>query len=135
MEAEIKIRVRYDETDCMKYVYHGNYAAYYHACRTELLREIGLCDKTLEKQDVILPIIEMHINYNKPAFYDDNLEIEVTPCDWGHSRLAFRYAIFRKGEPEPLCTGKTSHCFTDGKGKIKRMPEGLKQRLDNLEIN
>jgi len=42
------IRVRYDEVDQMGYVYHGNYAKYYHVARTDLLHKLGVSDKELE---------------------------------------------------------------------------------------
>ncbi|MCF7811538.1 acyl-CoA thioesterase [bacterium] len=126
------VKVRYSEVDRMGLLYHVNYLEYFELARSDWVREYYRPYLEIEDEGYALVVIEVNINYIKPAFYDDNLEVEVFPCDWGHSRLAFRYAIFRKGEPEPLCTGKTSHCFTDGKGKVKRMPKGLKQRLDNL---
>ena len=36
------LRVRYGETDPMKYVYYGNYAEYREVARVELFRAIGI---------------------------------------------------------------------------------------------
>lgn len=38
---DIKLRVRYSETDKMGYVYYGNYASYFEVARVELLRSLG----------------------------------------------------------------------------------------------
>ena len=49
---EVKIRVRYAETDQMGYVYYGNYATYYEVARAESLRSLGFSYKLLEEQGV-----------------------------------------------------------------------------------
>ena len=75
----------------MGYVYHGNYAKYFHISRTELLREIGLCDKTLEGQNILLPVIEMNIRYLKPIFYDDTIRIKTTLTKYNSTRMFFEH--------------------------------------------
>lgn len=94
--SENSIRVRYDEVDKMGYVYHGNYAKYYHISRTELLREAGICDKELEKHLVILPIIEMNIKYLKPVFYDDIIMIKTSLHDEPITRMTFFQEVYNQ---------------------------------------
>ena len=43
-----KLRVRYGETDQMKYAYYGVYAQYFEVGRVELLRSLGITYKELE---------------------------------------------------------------------------------------
>ena len=45
LESEVKIRVRYKETDNMGVVHHSNYVNYYEVARTEMMRERGLTYK------------------------------------------------------------------------------------------
>ena len=45
---ETTIRVRYSETDQMRFVYYGVYAQYYEVGRVELLRSLGISYKELE---------------------------------------------------------------------------------------
>ncbi len=68
LSSKIEIRVRYNETDQMGYVYHGNYPSYYHAGRTDLMRSLGVCDKELEKLGILLAVFEINIKYFKPAY-------------------------------------------------------------------
>ncbi len=42
---EVNIRVRYSETDQMRYVYYGVYAQYFEVGRVELLRSLGITYK------------------------------------------------------------------------------------------
>src|SRR3954453_5098202 len=68
-------RVRYAETDQMGIVYYGNYAQYFEISRVENMRQLGYSYKEMEKEGVILPVVEMHIKYLRSAVYDDLLTI------------------------------------------------------------
>ena len=48
---KIKLRVRYGETDQMKYAYYGVYAQYFEVGRVELLRSLGFSYKKLHKNN------------------------------------------------------------------------------------
>ena len=71
----ITYRVPYADTDKMGVVYYANYLIYFERLRTELLREAGLPYFQMEEDGIMLPVIEAHCNYKKPAEYDDHLEI------------------------------------------------------------
>ena len=129
MEASIKIRVRFNETDSMNYVYHGNYASYYHASRTELLRKVNLCDKKLSEQDFLLPVIALESQYKKPVFYDDVIVVisrllNVTAC-----KLDFEHEIYNSAN-ELVNKGKTSLAFVDMiSRKPIRIPDAIQRQL------
>ena len=65
--TETHIRVRYAETDQMRYVYYGNYAIYYEVARVESLRRLGLTYKELEAMGIIMPVLENHSEFILPA--------------------------------------------------------------------
>ena len=110
--SETKIRVRYDEVDKMGYVYHGNYAKYYHISRTELLRRIGISDKELENHNVILPVTEMSIKYIKPIFYDDIIIIKTSLLNLPTSRLIFHHEV-RNHNNEVINKADSTLAFVD----------------------
>ncbi len=97
--SETKIKVRYAETDQMGFVYYGNYAVYYEIARVECLRRLGFVYKDLEDRGFILPVISYHINFLKPAFYDDEITVKVTVSEMPSVRITFDYESFNsKGE-------------------------------------
>ena len=75
--SESFIRVRYAETDRMGYAYHGHYAEYFEIARTDWCREIGLSYKEIEDKGILMPVMELNIQYRLPAFYDDMLHFRV----------------------------------------------------------
>jgi acyl-CoA thioester hydrolase len=92
----IDLRPRYNEVDRMGYVYHANYITYCHIGRTELLRKFGINDKELEDHNIMLPVIDMHIQYKKPAFYDETLIVNTQVKELKASRCIFNFEIENK---------------------------------------
>ncbi len=95
---ETKIRVRYSETDQMGYVYYGNYGAYYEVARVEALRALGVTYKELEKQGILMPVLENYSKYIRPAMYDDLLLIRVVVKDLPDTRIRFEYEVYNEAE-------------------------------------
>ncbi len=92
-DHEIKIRVRYGETDQMGYVYYGNYAMYYEVARVESLRNLGFAYKDLEAYGIMLPVLENHSYFIAAAKYDDLLTIKIIVPEKPGVKIEFRYVI------------------------------------------
>lgn len=88
------LRVRYGETDPMKYVYYGNYAEYLEVARVELFRSLGMPYNEIENQGIWLPVSEFSIKYLKPALYDEILEIHTFIKKIPGVRIEFDYEIY-----------------------------------------
>jgi len=93
ISSENTIQIRYDEVDKMGYVYHGNYAKYYHISRTELMRSIGFSDKEFENYNIIMPIIELNVKYLKPVYYDDIITIKTILKQQPDTRMKFYHEV------------------------------------------
>jgi acyl-CoA thioester hydrolase len=91
----LQVRVRYAETDQMKYVYYGNYAMYFEVARVETLRNLGCHYKDLENiENVMMPVLENYSRYLRPAYYDDLLTIQVKIAEKPTAKIRFNYEIF-----------------------------------------
>lgn len=123
------IRVRYAETDQMGVAYHGDYFAWFEVGRTDLLRQLGYTYRELEARDVRLPIIETHVQFLRPARYDDLLEVRTRLAEATGVRLTFEYDLVRTGEAEALARATTSHAAIDAGGRPRRLPDDLRRRL------
>ena len=113
---ETKLRVRYGETDQMGYVYYGVYAQYYEVGRVESLRSIGISYKEIEEMGFALPVVNLNINYKKPAYYDDELTIRTIIKEFPSARVEFHYETFNE-EKELLNSGRVVLVFVDKKSK------------------
>jgi acyl-CoA thioester hydrolase len=120
---ETKIRVRYGETDQMSFVYYGVYAQYYEVGRVELLRSLGVTYKELEEMGFALPVVNLNINYKKPAYYDDELTIITTIKELPSAKITFYYEMLNANN-ELLNIGEVVLVFVNKKtGKPCFAPE------------
>ncbi len=114
LESTTKLRVRYSETDQMGYVYYGNYAQYYEVARVDALRQLGTSYKQMEDWGVMMPVVNLQINYKKPALYDDELTIVTTIIELPSSKMTFFYKIFNQNNVL-INEGETTLVFVDKK--------------------
>jgi acyl-CoA thioester hydrolase len=119
IKAEVKLRVRYGETDQMGYAYYGVYAQYYEVGRVEAMRVLGFSYKDVEAKGILMPVTDYHINYKKPAYYDDELTIVTMVKELPKgARIIFDYECYNQ-DKELLNTGQVTLVFID---KAKNKP-------------
>jgi len=106
-------RVRYRECDPMGVVYHTHFVDYFEAARTEALRDMGLAYKTLEDRGVIMPVVDLGVQFKRPAHYDDVLVIRAMFHEPPTTSITITYEVRRKGEDEVLVTGHVTLCFVN----------------------
>ncbi len=129
-QHETKIRVRYAETDQMDVVYHGNYAQYFEVGRAESIRQLGFTYKDMEAMGVVMPIVEWHAKYLRPAHYDELLTIRTILKELpDEHRIEFHQEVYNESE-KLLTVGRVVLYFIDASTKQKTaMPEVLKAKL------
>ena len=106
-------RVRYGETDQMGYLYYGNYAQLYEIGRVEMIRSLGLTYKMLEEEyKVMMPVLNMHSRFVRPAFYDELLTIETQLRSLPGREITFHHEIFNE-KKKLVNGGKVTLIFVD----------------------
>jgi acyl-CoA thioester hydrolase len=121
--------VRYGETDKMGVVYHGNYAQYLELGRTEWLREMGFSYKWMEENGVMLPVVNLTINYKQSARYDDELTVTTSLRKIPTYRIEFDYEIKNK-DGVVLVTAETTLVFINSEtNKLMKAPQYLLEKI------
>ncbi len=93
--GEYTFRVRYSDTDKMGLMYYSRYLEYCEAARVELLRSTGIIYAEVEKQGIALPVIQAHINYYKPIYYDEVVKIVSRIPHMPSSTLRIEYEFYK----------------------------------------
>ncbi len=125
IKDRINFRVRYSETDQMGFVYYGNYAQYFEVARVELFKRLGISYKSLEKEGIWMPVLDLNIQYIRPAVYDDLLTIDVSITKIENTKIVFNYEVYNE-ENILLTKAKTTLFFMNAKTK---RPTRCPQRL------
>mgnify|MGYP001159752473 FL=1 len=113
MEDKLDINVRYSETDQMSFVYHGNYVKYFEMGRISWLKKLGFSYKKMEEDGVMLPVIDLKINFKQSAVFDDKLTLITKLVKLPSYMIEFNYEIIK--EDKIITFGYTKLIFLNSK--------------------
>jgi acyl-CoA thioester hydrolase len=123
------VRVYYEDTDSGGVVYYANYLKFMERARTEWLRAAGFEQtELLRERDVIFVVREVHVEYLKPAAFNDSLNVTVQPLRVGRSYMDLAQTIERddvlvRAETKIVCVGGQSF-------KPVSIPTVIRQKLE-----
>ena len=125
-ENTTQYRVCYADTDQMGVVYYANYFMLFERARTELLRLNGLSYRQIEEQGFMLPVLDAHAKYHRPARYDDLLDVTARVVDFDGLKLKTACEVKRDGVL--LVDGDVTLVFLNAQtGRPSRPPENIRK--------
>jgi acyl-CoA thioester hydrolase len=130
-----RARVYWEDTDGGGVVYYANYLKFMERARTEWLRLQGHVQSELaEQHGFVFAVVEVKINYRRPARLDDEIAISCVPVPEGNASVRFRQAI-RRGDVT-LVEGEVRVACVDAKSfRPRRLPQFLMDNLVNTLSN
>jgi len=133
IEDIFSLRPRYNEVDKMGYVYHANYVTYCHQARTEMMRKMGICDKYLEDNNIMMPVISFNIDYKIPAHYDEEITIKTSVLEIPKVRFNFDFLI-TNAENKIICKAKSTVVFVDSNNRTPMIvPIFIQEKLEKQQ--
>ncbi|MDR0755791.1 MAG: acyl-CoA thioesterase [Puniceicoccales bacterium] len=127
-DFETSIRVRYAETDAMGVAHHSNYFVWLELVRVEWLRFLGLDYRQMEADGFALPVVEAHLQYKSPAFFDDYIKIILNPpVEKLHARFMLTYTLSR--QELLIAKGYTVHAFINRQRQLIKPPAFFLERI------
>jgi len=133
LSHKTEIRVRFSETDKMKFAHHAKYIEYFEMGRTEMLRHYGLPYAKIEEMGYEMPVVEVHVNYRNAAHYDELLVIETILKEYMTPRVHLDYIITKKDSGDIVAEGYTVLAFIKMETKkAVRPPNFYLERIGEL---
>ena len=109
----------------MGIVHHSNYLRYFEVARLEWLTALGVSYTSMEKQGIIMPVIDANLSYKTSALFDDSLIVHIQLEEIPKVKIKFSYEI-RNQENQVVCLGNTSLAFLNSETrKPIRCPENF----------
>lgn len=110
------MRVYYEDTDSAGIVYHASYLRFMERGRTEWLRKLGFDLPTLmNEHQVLFTVSRMHIDYLRPAYFNDLLEVSLELRRIGGASFLLDQEVHRtplellcRAEVRIACVGTTT---------------------------
>lgn len=128
----MQVRVYFEDTDFSQLVYHANYLRFMERGRTNYLRLIGANHRALFEQTsdeapgFAFVVRSMAIDYFKPAYMDDVLDIFTTPVEVKGASITLHQQC--KRADDLLVEAQVRVAFVAG-GKAQRIPTPLRQAM------
>lgn len=126
MKHAFEQKVFYSDTDAYGVVWHGSYLRWLEMGRVLFCEEENLSLTELKKQDVVLPVVELKINYKKSAKLDDTVKVVTEIQDYGRFYITFRQTITDKSEKNVYIEAVVKVVAINESGKLYRsLPEQI----------
>ena len=130
---EMCVRIYFEDTDAGQIVYHANYLRFMERGRTNYLRLLGTSQRALLEQaqneapGFAFVVRSMTIDYLKPAFMDDVLNIITVPEEIKGASITLVQQC-KRGD-DLLVEARVRVALVSG-GKAKRIPKSLRDAME-----
>jgi len=128
-ESEIRLRVRYAETDQMGRAHHAHHLVWCEAGRTAWLRERGTSYREIESDGVYLPVSRLAVRYGQPVGYDEEVRVRTRLAEVRSRTLRFAYDVERVADDRLVAEVETELVCVDANGRVRRLPGRLREAL------
>lgn len=122
------VRVYYEDTDLGGVVYYANYLRFMERARTEWLRDLGVDQRRLlEERGLIFVIVSASLEYQRPARFNDLLQVTVALEASRPTTMEFVQGIHRdRPDGELLVSGRVrAACVACDNFRPTRIPEEI----------
>ena len=124
-------RIRYYELDPQGIMHNANYLAFYDQAVVEYFRDLDYdYEKEIKETNKDFHTVQVMVQYNKPLYFDDEIEIGLKIKDVGNTSMTWIMAMFIKGTGELASASEIVHVYTDMKtSKPTTITDDLKKKL------
>jgi acyl-CoA thioester hydrolase len=114
----------------MGVVHHSTYLLYFEEGRTGMMRALGRSYADLESSGVVLPVVDLGIQFRTPARYDEELIVETRIASVTGVRVRFEYRVLHADE-SLAAEGFTLLASVGKDGRPRRFPEDVQILLES----
>lgn len=122
------IRVYYEDTDAGGVVYHANHIRFAERARTEMLRSLGVDQRTLyAERGIAFAVAALAVDYRRPARLDDLVTVATGVSRLGGSSMELTQRMLR--DQDELATVRVRIVSVGADWRATRLPADLKAAL------
>lgn len=121
LRIKVPRRVRFEETDPLGIVWHGNYASYFEDGRVALGEKYGIGYLDYYRNNIVAPIKKMHVDYQRPLKLMEEFTIEAI-LHWSDALRIDHEFIIRDSSGAVTTTGYTIQMLLDRDNNLLLVP-------------
>ena len=129
-----RIRVRLSETDAVGIVFFGSFSSYMDVGRMDYLNHLGLTAHDGPVKDLAPgAVVSSHLSFEKPALYNDELDIHVRVQNLGRSSYTFHFLVRRPKDSATIATGALTLVWLNDTFRPIEIPKAFRDRVEEFE--
>jgi acyl-CoA thioester hydrolase len=126
-------RVYWEDTDAGGVVYYANYLNFMERCRTDWLRQLGVNQHELRRQQQLqFAVTNVTVKFLKPAVLDDEIMVTAELARLRGATIEFRQAIWRN-DVQLIDADVRVACLDSVTLKPRGMPKDIFMEWRNAE--
>jgi len=123
LTVKTPFKVRFNETDALGIVWHGNYITYFEDGRESFGKQHGISYLEVQENGFTTPIVKTSCEHKRSLKYGDYGYIETAFIDTPAAKIIFKFKIYNQHD-ELVCTGESVQVFVDATGElVLQLPE------------
>lgn len=131
MKNILEQKVYYSDTDAYGVVWHGAYLRWLEMGRVEFCHDLGYNLIALEKQDIIMPVVNINVKYKASARLNDKLIITTKIKEFNSVCVKFEQNVTDKNTEKIFAEALVDVVTVNGSGKLyRKMPRILLEAFE-----
>jgi acyl-CoA thioester hydrolase len=118
LSEKIKVKIRFNEVDSLRIVWHGHYLKYLEDGREAFGEKYGIGYLDVYDAGLATPLVKVDINYKKVLQYGDSVIVEARYVNTEAAKIIFDYTLFKEATGEIVATAQTIQVFIDKNGEL-----------------
>jgi len=124
-------RVGFSDTDAQGVVYYGRYMPYFDLARVEYHRSLDMLRADPQDREFVMRAV--HVEYHKPARFDDRIDVDVRIARIGTSSITYEFAAYLEGETLAVTATQTAVLVELAQRKPVPVPDWWRDRIRTFE--
>jgi acyl-CoA thioester hydrolase len=124
-------RVGFSDTDAQGVVYYGRYMPYFDLARVEYHRSLDMLRAEPQEREFVMRA--MHVEYHRPARFDDVIEVDVRISRIGTTSVTYEFAAYLEGETLAVTASQITVLVDLAERKPSPIPGWWRERIRALE--
>ena len=119
IEHTTPVRVRFQEVDALRIVWHGHFVSYMEDAREDLGRAYGIGYQDFLRAGIVPPLVHVECSYLAPLEYGDHVEVTTRLYPQQRAVLEMYYQLRRARDGKLVAVGRSVQVFTDTAGNMQ----------------
>ena len=128
---ELRIPVRYSETDQMGVVHHASYVIWLEEGRTALMSALGFPYDEVERRGFAMAVRSVELRYREPARYGETVLVCTTVERFRRASILYGYELLRESDRTLLANGTAEvACLELENWRPAHLPPDIERALE-----